>query len=215
MKKFIKENKNRIIIIIITFLFQAIMYFMAKIFQSSPIYLNNYIDDMMPFIPCFVIFYFLWYILLIIIPLLVLKYDKRVFDKYILVSVIYTILEVIIFIILPTTMERADVTVNSLFTFLIYIVYKVDYPVCNLFPSAHCGFSLLFIMSTLDLKKLNIKYKIIVVISSILIILSTFFIKQHVIVDFIGSFCIIVPMYYIIRKEINLEKSGIYAKIFR
>ena len=215
MKKFIKENKSRVIIIVLMFLFETLMYFIAKIFEGTPIYLNNHIDDMIPFIPYFVIFYFLWYIFLFLIPLLILKYDKKVFDKYILVSVVYTLLEVIIFILLPTTMNRADFIVNNMSTFLVDLAYKVDYPVRNLFPSAHCAFALLFIMATLDLKKLNIKYKLLIIISSILIILSTVFVKQHVIVDFIGAFCIIVPMYYIIRsKSINLEKSGIYAKIF-
>lgn len=216
MKEFIKENKNRIIIIVLVFLFQTLIYFISKLFQGNHIYLNNYLDDMIPFIPYFVIFYFLWYIFLFLIPLLILKYDKKVFDRYIMVSIIYSVLQGIIFIILPTTMDRADVVVNSISTFLVNIVYRLDTPVCNLFPSAHCAFTFLFIMSVLDLKNLNKKYKILISISSILIVLSTIFIKQHVLIDILGAFCIIVPMYYIIRsKKIDLEKSGIYAKIFR
>ena len=49
------------------------------------------------------------------------------------------------------------------------------------------------------------EYKILITITSVLIMLSTVFIKQHVIVDVLGAF-IIVPMYYIIRKKkINLD----------
>ena len=68
---------------------------------------------------------------------------------------------------------------------------------------------------TADVKEIKKEYKILITITSVLIMLSTVFIKQHVIVDVLGAF-IIVPMYYIIRKKkINLEESGIYAKIFR
>ena len=69
----------------------------------------------------------------------------------------------------------------------------------------------LYYILMFEIKK---EYKILITITSVLIMLSTVFIKQHVIVDVLGAF-IIVPMYYIIRKKkINLEESGIYAKIF-
>ena len=207
MKKYIKENKNRIIILVCTFLFQTSVYSITKLFQGTPMHLNNYFDNMIPFIPAFVIFYVLWYLLLFLIPLLILKYNKKVFDRYIVTCLIYTLFEGIIFILLPTTMTREPLVVDSISTWIINIIYKVDTPV-NLFPSAHCALAILFIISTLDVKE------ILITITSVLIMLSTVFIKQHVIVDVLGAF-IIVPMYYIIRKKkINLEESGIYAKIF-
>ena len=110
-------------------------------------------------------------------------------------------------------MTREPLVVDSISTWRINIIYKVDTPV-NLFPSAHCALAILFIISTLDVKEIKKEYKILITITSVLIMLSTVFIKQHVIVDVLGAF-IIVPMYYIIRKKkINLEESGIYAKIF-
>ena len=206
MKKYIKENKNRIIILIFSFLFQTSVYSITKLFQGTPMHLNNYFDNMIPFIPAFVIFYVLWYLLLFLIPLLILKYNKKVFDRYIVTCLIYTLFEGIIFILLPTTMTREPLVVDSISTWIINIIYKVDTPV-NLFPSAHCALAILFIISTLDVKEIKKEYKILITITSVLI-------KQHVIVDVLGAF-IIVPMYYIIRKKkINLEESGIYAKIF-
>ena len=213
MKKYIKENKNRIIILIFSFLFQTFIYGITKLFQGTPMHLNNYFDNMIPFIPAFVIFYVLWYLLLFLIPLLILKYNKKVFDRYIVTCLIYALFEGIIFILLPTTMTREPLVVDSISTWIINIIYKVDTPV-NLFPSAHCALAILFIISTLDVKEIKKEYKILITITSVLIMLSTVFIKQHVIVDVLGAF-IIVPMYYIIRrKKINLEESGIYAKIF-
>ena len=205
MKKYIKENKNRIIILIFSFLFQTFIYGITKLFQGTPMHLNNYFDNMIPFIPAFVIFYVLWYLLLFLIPLLILKYNKKVFDRYIVTCLIYALFEGIIF--------REPLVVDSISTWIINIIYKVDTPV-NLFPSAHCALAILFIISTLDVKEIKKEYKILITITSVLIMLSTVFIKQHVIVDVLGAF-IIVPMYYIIRKKkINLEESGIYAKIF-
>lgn len=214
MKNHLKENKNRIIILFGTFIFQSLIYFITKLFQNNPVYLNNAIDDRIPFIPSFVIFYVMWYLFLILIPLLILKYNKKVFDKYIVVSILYAILEGIIFILFPTTMNRQPLVVTDISTWVVDIIYKVDTPVCNLFPSAHCAFSILFIISILDVKEVKKEYKILIIISSLLIILSTLFIKQHVVIDVLGAL-LIVPIYYILRKrKINLEESGIYAKIF-
>lgn len=214
MKNHLKENKNRIIILFGVFIFQSLIYFITKLFQNNPVYLNNAIDDRIPFIPSFVIFYVMWYLFLILIPLLILKYNKKVFDKYIVVSIVYAILEGIIFILFPTTMNRQPLVVTDISTWVVDIIYKVDTPVCNLFPSAHCAFSILFIISILDVKEVKKEYKILIIISSLLIILSTLFIKQHVVIDVLGAL-LIVPIYYILRKrKINLEESGIYAKIF-
>ena len=214
MKNYLKENKNRIIILFGFFIFQSLIYFITKLFQNNPVYLNNAIDDRIPFIPYFVIFYVMWYLFLILIPLLILKYNKKVFDKYIVVSIVYAILEGIIFILFPTTMNRQPLVVTDISTWIVDIIYKVDTPVCNLFPSAHCAFSILFIISILDVKEIKKEYKVLIIISSLLIILSTVFIKQHVVVDVLGAL-LIVPIYYILRKrKINLEESGIYAKIF-
>lgn len=214
MKNYLKENKNRIIILFGVFIFKSLIYFITKLFQNNPVYLNNAIDDRIPFIPYFVIFYVMWYLFLILIPLLILKYNKKVFDKYIVVSIVYAILEGIIFILFPTTMNRQPLVVTDISTWIVDIIYKVDTPVCNLFPSAHCAFSILFIISILDVKEVKKEYKILIIISSLLIILSTVFIKQHVVVDVLGAL-LIVPIYYILRKrKINLEESGIYAKIF-
>lgn len=214
MKNFVKDNKNRIIILVFVFIFQSFIYFISKFFQHDPIYLNNVIDSKITFIPYFVVFYFIWYFLLILVPLLILKYDKKVFDRYMVVSIIYSIIEGMIFILFPTTMDREPLVIDSVFTWLINIIYKLDTPVCNLFPSAHCAFSILFIISILDVKEIKKNYKVLIIVTSVLIILSTVFIKQHVVIDIFGAF-IIIPIYYIIRrKKINLEESGIYAKIF-
>lgn len=214
MKNYLKENKNRIIILFGAFIFQSLIYFITKLFQNNPVYLNNAIDDRIPFIPSFVIFYVMWYLFLILIPLLILKYNKKVFDKYIVVSILYAILEGIIFILFPTTMNRQPLVVTDISTWVVDIIYRVDMPVCNLFPSAHCAFSILFIISILVVKEVKKEYKILIIISSLLIILSTLFIKQHVVIDVLGAL-LIVPIYYILRKrKINLEESGIYAKIF-
>ena len=45
MKNYLKENKNRIIILFGAFIFQSLIYFITKLFQNNPVYLNNAIDD--------------------------------------------------------------------------------------------------------------------------------------------------------------------------
>lgn len=198
--QFLIKNKKRILILFLVMLFKSLSFSIIKMFRNNPVYLNNWLDSLIPFVPTFVYFYILWFLLLVLIPLLLLKYDKKVFDRYVVTAFVYTILEIIIFLILPTTMDRAEFTVTNLSTWIISIIYKVDYPVRNLLPSGHCSFAYLFIMSVFDLKKLDKKYKIIIMIVSLLIVLSTLFIKQHVVVDLLGSL-VIIPIYLILRKK--------------
>ena len=94
---------------------------------------------------------------------------------------------------------------NNISTFLVNIIYKLDNPPINLLPSMHCSFCFLFIFSTLLNKNIEKKYRIIILILSILIILSTLFIKQHLLIDILASF-IISSLTFILVKHTKLNQ---------
>lgn len=213
--KYLKENKKYILLILALIALQSLVYFCSKFFEPYQIVLNNKIDDKIPFIPQFVHFYYIWYILLLLVPLLLLKYNKQAFNNYILTFITFITFVFMCYVAFPTTLIRHTFEVNSLSTFIVDLVYKTDTPVYNLFPSAHCAYAFLFITTMLDTKEINKKIKITIILISIGVILSTLFIKQHVIIDVIGALSII-PIYYFVKKQkINLEGNKLYAKIFR
>ncbi len=101
-------------------------------------------------------------------------------------EIISKIIVGIIFLILPTTMLRQDITGTDVMSRAVALIYKVDMPT-NLFPSIHCLESYICMKSAIELKNTGKVYRISMVIMSILVFLSTLFIKQHIIMDFVGA----------------------------
>jgi membrane-associated phospholipid phosphatase len=103
-------------------------------------------------------------------------------------------------------MYRADIEFKSISEYLVNIIYKMDTPVLNCFPSMHCVISFIFIYVSLTEKNLNIKYKVLLTIWSLLVIVSTLFVKQHVLVDVISAF-ILSLIVFILASKIKYLKD--------
>lgn len=200
-KGFIKYLK---VPIFLTFT-QIIVYFISKFFLRNEFALNNILDDSIPFIPYFIYFYILWYVLLFLVPIIYMKYDTKALKRYIYTNFISVLICGIIFIIFPTTLIRPNIEVTSLTTWLVNIIYFFDTPAVNCFPSIHCLICFIFILCN---SNSNVKrsYKAIINALSIIIIFSTFFVKQHVIYDALMSFIISSVVYiFVTKKEIKIS----------
>ncbi len=188
-----KLELKPIIISISLVLFQSILYALSKIISgSNAIVIGGYIDALVPFKTIAIIPYCIWYFLIFIIPYYCYKKDKELLSKYILSYVLITLISNIIFIIFPTTVNRPVVTGNDILSNMTKIVFFVDNNPVNCFPSLHCAISFLWIIYSLNMKNTNKYFKIIISIISMLIIISTLFIKQHVFIDMIGGICITI-----------------------
>ena len=203
--KYLFKEKNFIYLISILISFQSLIYFLTKLFQNNYHLLESKIDLYIPFIPYFVYFYIIWYLAIILIPYLLYLKDKLMFYKYYLSYILTIIISGIIYIIYPTKILRPNIITNNIYTFLVKTIYKLDNPPINLLPSMHCSFCFLFIFSTLLNKNIEKKYRLIILILSILIILSTVFIKQHLIIDIIASF-IVSSLTFILIKYTKLNQ---------
>ena len=98
-----------------------------------------------------------------------------------------------IFIIYPTTIDRQLVfNDNSIFDYAVKFIYKNDTPALNCFPSLHALNSMLWIFYIGFNKKFNKLVRLIIILISIGVIFATLFIKQHAIVDLIGSLLVAI-----------------------
>jgi len=202
--------KKKILIVFLV-VFQSLTYLIVKQFQTNPHVLGSFLDDKIIFIPQFVYFYIFWYFLLFYVPFYLIKTDK--FYTYFKSNITSIIIACIIFIIYPTTIIRDTVITSNISTYLVNLIYKIDTPVLNCLPSIHCILSFLFIFSVMKEKKSFNKYFII--ISSTLVILSTVFIKQHVIIDIVLAFFISYIVFKIFdKKTFNIEILKQYKKIY-
>ena len=143
-------------------------------------------DKNIPFVPVFVVIYILAYVQWFVGYYAVVKTNKF-YCKYILWSeIISKIIVCLIFIMLPTTMKRAVVDEHDIFSRMVELVYQVDGPI-NLFPSIHCLESWICYRSSRDERYFGSRYKIVMGVTTALVILSVVFIKQHLFIDVVGA----------------------------
>lgn len=206
-----KLELKPIIISISLVVFQSILYALSKVINgSNATLIGSHIDSLIPFNTLAIVPYCIWYFLIFIIPYYYYKKDKELISKYIVSYVLITIIANIIFIVCPTTVNRPTVSGNDIFSIMAKIVFFVDNEPLNCFPSLHCAISFLWIIYTLSMKNSNRYFKLFITIISILIIISTLFIKQHVFIDMIGGICITSLVVIIINHSnylINKTKS--------
>ena len=203
-----KKYEKYLITIIITMGSQALIYFLIKNFINDYNIINSFID--IPLVKPFVYFYDSWYPFIILSTFLVYKYD-RINYKYLIASMILsTFMAHVTFLIYPSMVIRPTIEVNNLTDWLLDFTYKTDTPAVNCLPSVHAIYC--FVTSYFILKSKEIKNskKIIFGLFSFLIVLSTVFIKQHVIEDVFLSLVytiIVLLIVYFNKRHINKLSS--------
>lgn len=204
MKKYIKKLEIKPIITTISLVcIQSILYFISKLLQRDLNLVGNVIDTKIPFLPVFFIPYCIWYLMIFIIPYYLYCKDKDKFIKYTMAYILCSMIGNIVFISYPSTVARPTVTGTDIFSLIAKFIYWIDTPT-NCFPSLHCAISMLFILYICESKNTNIITKISVCIISILIMLSTLFTKQHVVVDFISGDILALIVYLIVKPSKKL-----------
>ena len=196
IKVFFKKEKKLIISLSILMLGNAFLYWIIKLFQKNPIYINYYLDDKIPYWGWLVYVYNMFYPFCIFAFILLFKNDEKAYFKGIIACAIGVIICDIIYLFIPTIMYR-PITPNydPLTNLVLKLTYYFDDPPLNCFPSLHCVFCFQVIYSFIK-SKCTIKKKTWISLGALAIIISTLFVKQHFIYDIISAFliCIIANM---------------------
>lgn len=146
-------------------------------------------DKAVPFVKAFAIPYLIW--LPYIIGTLIyfcFKY-RKVYYRTIISLLLGLLTCYIIYYFFQTSVPRPELIGNDTLTSLVRYIYNSDNPF-NCFPSIHVLTSYLLIKAIRSCKKSVSGDEIIITSMSILIIMSTQFIKQHVILDLIFAILI-------------------------
>ena len=207
MKKFIKKIEFKPLLIAVGIvLFQAILFFALRPIQGEPHLIGNFIDDEIPFIKYFIIPYYAWFVLIFAIPYYLYKTDKDLLTKYVISYVVCAIAATIIFTFYPSIVSRPDYLKNdSLINLMVNLIYWIDNPPINCFPSMHCAVSMLFILIIKNSKKTKTITKIIITLISILIMISTLYVKQHVFIDLVSGDIIMLLIYTTFSQNKNIN----------
>ena len=158
------------------------------------------IDDQLPFLEGFVLAYCTWYPMLFLIGLYLLFADGPAFRRYMQFIAIGFTLGTLICFLIPNGQNLRPQTFahDNLLTRLVQGIYRADTNT-NVFPSVHvigCFAAVFAAFDAASLKKLRAP----LVVLTVLISLSTLFIKQHSVLDMIGAVALCVPIWIFLRR---------------
>jgi membrane-associated phospholipid phosphatase len=147
--------------------------------HSRPIVhvLSTQLDRAIPFVPFFSVFYFVWYPFIFITLFLILQKRSSAYYHSLIAVCLGILLANVIFLVYPTHVPRPPL--GKGWNYFVPITYRLDEPY-NGFPSIHVLTCYVLLRGAGILPKLS---RMAVVAVAWLIILSTLFIKQHVIAD--------------------------------
>lgn len=166
-------------------IFQCIMYFGCEIFQHHLHDVKCKYDDYIPFIPISGLVYCLWFPLIFLFPIILGLYDYDMYRNYLVIMILEIIISVIIYLIYPTTFNRPDCD-NK----LMQMIYKGSFKGVNCAPSLHCSSCYLVIYCSIFALNLPMIIKLVAIIASISIVISTLTTKQHTIIDVVSAICL-------------------------
>lgn len=162
------------------------------------------LDNQIPFIKEFVIPYVMWFPVVPAVLMYICIKDKPTYFRLIISLIASLLVCYISFFFYQTTVPRPDIHGNDILTQIILHIYKIDRPV-NCFPSIHVLICFLLIEGIWVCKDRKTIISIIVTIICTFIILSTVFIKQHVVLD--GVFGIAIAAVTFILSNIFVKDS--------
>lgn len=144
------------------------------------------LDNSMPFIKEFIVPYIIWYAFIFFTLAYLCYKDKETFYITVVSYNLGLIASYITFFLFQTHVPRPELSGNDIFTKLVMIIYGNDQPY-NCFPSIHVLTSFLMVKAIMASKCKNKTNLSIIWTLSVLIILSTLFVKQHVILDAVSG----------------------------
>ncbi len=214
-----KREQIEIIIALATaFIINLFAYSGAKFIAASWYHydMTCEVDGKVPFISWTVLIYFGCYIFWAVNYYLCARTDKEERNRYFCADTIAKIICFTLFLVIPTTNIRPDVSADSsIWGFFMRFLYEIDTP-DNLFPSLHCLVSWLCWIGVRKRKDISILYRCFSLAFALLICVSTLTTKQHVIVDVFGGVLIAELCYFLAGlKKIRNIYAVLHLKILK
>lgn len=160
------------------------------------------IDNLIPFVPAFVIAYYAWYGFFFLTALHFFLHSKDDFEKTILSINLSMIIALLIYILFPNYQSlRPTVYAADFFSQTVKALQSFDSS-ASVLPSLHVSICLtlfLGIKESLCFKH-RPKIKLFSLVIAILICMSTVFIKQHSIIDVVAGLILSLFIYFIVYK---------------
>lgn len=180
------------------------LYFFINLTTTKAFDITIYLDKLIPFNEWFVIPYVFWYVYTFG-TLLVLAYtDYRTYFKLLFSILIGMLVCFAVYVFFPTTVPRPEVPGTNILQQVVLIIYGNDKPY-NCFPSIHMLDTFLITAFLFKYNK-NTLLRITTGFLCVSIYLSTWFIKQHSILDAAASTVLGAILFFVFESDYLAQK---------
>ena len=212
MAEFIKKYKHGLVILVYSILYISLFGYLEQ--RNVRVYhvVHTVFDDMIPFCEFFVVPYLLWFPYMIGAVLYFIFVNKNKHEYYQLICNMMMGMTIFLIVsyVYPNVqhLRPLEFPRENVFTDLVRWLYRTDTPT-NILPSIHVFNSLAVHMSLTNCESLRnhkgIRHSSLVL--TILIILSTMFLKQHSVIDVCMGATLALFGYILFYPEKSLDNS--------
>lgn len=174
------------LLLLVTIAINSGIYTLLNNYRGKVYHIPSSVDSLVHFNKYFVVPYAIWYFYVVFVLFYYAVYDDKRYIKLLFGINAGMIVCFIIFYFFPTFVPRPEVYGNDIFARAVRAIYVRDNPY-NCFPSIHVLDSVLIAIYINADDKISPFYKTIASSISILILLSTMFIKQHYFYDVVAA----------------------------
>ena len=166
------------------------------------------LDDLIPFCEWFIIPYVLWYLLIFLSLGYFLLYNVDAFKKLQTYIFITQIVAMIIYIVFPNyqNLRPAEFPRDNFLTDVTGFLYSIDTNT-GVLPSLHCAYSIGIATVWLKEKNTHPSLKAFIIVFAFIICLSTMFVKQHSVLDFLAAIPLCILAEILVYKVFYKKKN--------
>ena len=171
------------------------------------------LDDYIPFVPGFAVFYVIWYPLFVMVGIPTLIRDGEAFKRWMYYLMVVLTGTLIFDVLVPNgqLLRPQDVQVDSLGTWIMSIIWAADTPT-NVFPSMHVLGCIGDIICCFDSKIFKPWMRAVITILCVLCMASTVLVKQHAFIDTRGAVIFAIPVVLAVyHKRIFCRRDALTA----
>lgn len=187
-KKLLSREFRHLLLLVYWPIYVLLYFFIERVYPFTDycvIYCK--IDDIIPFCELFFVPYVSWYVYLVVIQLYALRYDVETFKRFMKFTILTYTAASVFFILFPNIqhLRPAAFARDNIFTHAVGSLYKTD-TCTNVCPSVHVIGAIGVLFAVWQANGLNNKLvRTVCFLITVLICMSTVFLKQHSIVDVI------------------------------
>lgn len=167
------------------------------------------LDDYIPFVPGFAVFYVIWYPLFVMVGIPTLIRDGEAFKRWMYYLMVVLTGTLIFDVLVPNGqhLRPENVQVDGLGTWIMSIIWAADTPT-NVFPSMHVLGCIGNIICCFDSKVFKPWYRAAITVLCVLCMASTVLVKQHAFIDTVGALAVAILVALVVwRKRIFKHKA--------